>query len=96
MGARLDRVFEQLAARPADRSLESLDLEVVRAIRKRRSDARTASALAPVRIASVGMALAMGVAVGAVTAAAIETPRQPGVSLMASRLAPSTLLDAGR
>lgn len=97
MTERLDRLFEQLAAAPADRSLDFLDVEVGRAIGKRRSDARTASALAPIRVASIGLTLAMGVIAGGVsTAAATGAPRQPGAFPVAASLAPSTLLDGGR
>ena len=97
MNERLDRLLDRLASAPADRSLDFLDVEVGRTINKRRNEARTASALAPVRVASVGLALAMGVTVGGVTAAtAIVTPPQPGVFSMAADLAPSTLLEYGR
>jgi hypothetical protein len=94
MDKRLDQLFEQLAAAPADRSLDFLDFEVGRAIGRRRGEARIASALAPVRVASVGLALAMGVTVGGVTA--IVAPLQPASFSMAANLAPSTLLDSGR
>lgn len=97
MDERLDQLFERLAAMPAERSLNLLDFEVGRAISKLRGAARAASALAPVRVASIGLALAMGVTVGGVTAAtAIVTPRPAGAFSTAASLAPSTLLEDGR
>ena len=97
MDERLDQLFERLAAAPADRSLDFLDFEVGRDIRRRRTEARAASALVPVRFASIGLALAMGVTVGGVIAAtAIVAPHQPGAFAMAANLAPSTLLEDGR
>ena len=97
MDKRLDQLLERLARTPADRSLDSLDIEVGRAIGRRRREVGTASALAPVRVASVGLALAMGVTVGGVIAAtALVTPSEPGVFSLAASLAPSTLLADGR
>jgi hypothetical protein len=97
MDERLDQLLERLAATPAERSLNFLEFEVGRAISKQRGSAQTASALAPVRIASIGLALAMGVTVGGVTAAtAIVAPRPAGAFSMAANLAPSTLLEDGR
>lgn len=97
MDDRLDQLFERLAATPTDRSMDLLDLEIGRAIGRRRGETRTAAALAPVRMASVGMALAMGVTVGGVIAAtAIGVPRQPGAFLLAGNLAPSALLEDAR
>jgi hypothetical protein len=97
MEERLDHLFERMSATPADRSLDMLDLEIGRAISRRRREARTATALAPVRMASIGLALAMGVTVGGVTAAtAIVAPPQPGAFALAGDLAPSALLEGAR
>ena len=94
MNERLDDLVERLAASPTDRSLDHLEAQVTRGIARRQAQARTAAALAPVRLASIGMALAMGVAVGGVTAASsMVGPRPPGAFGVAADLAPSTLLD---
>jgi hypothetical protein len=97
MEERLDQLFKRLATTPPDRSLDFLDVEVVRTIVKQRREARTTSALEPIRFASIGMALAMGVTVGGFTAANALTPAsQPGAFPMAADLAPSSLLEGGR
>ena len=96
MSERLDHLVERLGALPTDRSLEHFDAGVDRGIARWQAQTRTAKALAPVRVASIGLALAMGVTVGGVTAAAsITAPRNAGGFPLAADLAPSTLLEGG-
>ena len=94
MGERLDDLVARLAGAPTDRVLDDLEVEVGRSILLRRRDAQAISALAPVRIASIGLALAMGVtAGGAVAAAAMTRPTAYGTFSSSAHLAPSTLLE---
>ena len=94
MSDQLDSLVERLAAAPTDRSLDHFEADVGRGVARWRARAQTARTLAPVRIASIGLALAMGVTVGGVTAAAsIAVPRAQGVFSTATDLAPSTLLE---
>jgi hypothetical protein len=94
MGDRLDDLLDRLAAAPIDRGLDGLEADVRRAIRRRRGEVRTTALLAPVRIASIGLALAMGVTAGGLTAAAaMAGPRPTGAFSGATELAPSTLLE---
>lgn len=93
MSQRLDHLVEQLAAAPADRTLEGLEAGVSRSIIARRARSRASAALAPVGAASVGLALAIGLAAGGVTAAT-SAAAEPNVQtfMVASNLAPSSLL----
>lgn len=94
MSDRFDELVARLAASPMDRSLDGLDGEIGRSIADRRHDARTWAAMAPVRVASIGLALAMGVtAGGAVATSAIVAPHPYGTFSVAANLAPSTLLE---
>jgi hypothetical protein len=94
MSEPLDDLFARLAAAPADRSLDALDAAVLRSIRLKRHEARATLSLAPVRIASVALALAVGVtAGGAVATSAILAPQPYGTFSSSANLAPSTLLD---
>ena len=97
MSERLDDLVERLAASPTDRSLEHFDADVNRSVARWRAQARATRAMAPVRVASIGLALAMGVTAGGVTAAAsITAPRNVGGFPVAADLAPSTLLEGGQ
>jgi hypothetical protein len=97
MSDRLDDLVGRLSATPIDRGLDRLEADVGRAIQRRRGEVHTTALLAPVRIASIGLALAMGVTAGGVTAAAaIAGPRTSGVFSGAADLAPSTLLEGRR
>ncbi|HKR88007.1 MAG TPA: hypothetical protein VJS38_07510 [Phenylobacterium sp.] len=90
----LDDWIAELAAAPVDRSLVGLEASVGRAITAKTREARTLKALGPVRLATLGLALAMGVtAGGAVATAAIGTATPAGAFAAGARLAPSTLLD---
>ena len=94
MSERLDDLVARLANAPTDRVLDDLEVEVGRSILLRQRDALAVSALAPVRVASIGLALAMGVtAGGAVGAAAMTTPTPYGTFSSSAHLAPSTLLE---
>jgi hypothetical protein len=95
MDDRLNPLIERLAAAPTDHSLTHFEAEVARGVAGQRAQARAATALAPVRAATIGLALVTGVAVGGLTAASsVAAPRDAG--LFAADLAPSTLLDAPR
>jgi len=97
MNERFDDLLAHLAASPVDRSLDGLDEAIGRSIAQRRSEARTVAALGPVRVASVGLALAMGLtAGGAVATSALVAPQTGGEFAISSDLAPSTLLEGGR
>ena len=94
MNERLDHLVERLAASATDRSLDHFEAHVNRGIAERRTQARTASALAPIRVASIGLALAIGVTVGGIIAASsVPAPHPAGAFFAAADLAPSTLLD---
>jgi hypothetical protein len=94
MTDRLDERLARLAAEPTLRRLDGLEAEVGRGIASRRREAAASAALAPIRIASVGLALALGITAGSATAtAAILAPRTYGTFSPAVHLAPSTLLE---
>jgi hypothetical protein len=94
MNQRLDHLVEQLATAPTDRTLEGFEAGVSRSIIAQRARARAGAALAPVGVASVGLALAIGLAAGGVTAATSAAAAPKGEAfLVASNLAPSTLLN---
>ncbi|ODT85032.1 hypothetical protein [Phenylobacterium sp. SCN 70-31] len=97
MSERLDELVDRLAASPADRSLDGLEAQIGRSIASRRRDARALAALAPVRFASVSLALAMGLtAGGAVAASAALAPQHDGAFSSGAHLAPSNLLEGHR
>jgi hypothetical protein len=90
----LDDWIAELAAAAVDRSLVGLEAAVGRAIAAQQRDARTLKSLAPIRLATLGLALAMGVTAGGAAAiTAIRTPTPAGAFAADARLAPSTLLD---
>lgn len=97
MNEQLDEVVRRLAMAANDRDLNGLDVEIARSIRLRRRDTQAASALGSVRLASIGLALAMGATIGGVAAsAAITTPQAYGTFSADAHLAPSTLLEGRR
>ncbi len=97
MSERLDEMVARLAAAPTDRALDNLDVEIARSILLRRREARTTAALAPIRLASVGLALAMGLtAGGALATTALMASPAYGFFSSGGHLAPSTLLEGGR
>ncbi|ODT86347.1 hypothetical protein [Phenylobacterium sp. SCN 70-31] len=90
----LDRLMADLAATPADARFDSMEAEVIRRIVALREEARVLAELLPVRVASIVLALAMGVTTGAaLVASAVVTPRPYAVLSSAGHFAPSTLLE---
>jgi hypothetical protein len=97
MSERLDHLIGQLAAAPIDHALDQLEAEIHRGIGRRRAQARATAALTPVGVVSVGLALAMGVALGGLSSATSATALRHGGSFsVAMNLAPSTLLEGER
>ena len=97
MNERLDHLVERLAASPTDHSLAHFEAQVARGIAGRRAQVRTDAALAPVGVASIALALVIGVMAGGLTAASTAAPRTSvGSFSVAADLAPSTLLEGGR
>jgi anti-sigma factor RsiW len=92
MTERLDRLIDQLAASPTDRSLAHFDARVARGVAEWRVQARARAALVPLRLAAIGAALAAGLAAGGVTASAM-IPGPASAFSVSADLAPSTLLD---
>lgn len=90
----VDEALARLAAQPMDRELDGLEAAVMRAVRHRRREARTAAALAPVGVASVSLALALGIMTGSVAASSmLSQARNAGALSLAVEIAPSTLLE---
>lgn len=97
MTLNIDDLIDRLAAGPLDRSLDGLEWDVTRGIARRSADLKAGAALAPVRVASVGLALAMGVTAGGLAAAStVAAPQQLNTFSVAAHLAPSTLLEGER
>ncbi len=90
MNERLDYLVELLATAPSEHSLDKFEARVRREIGRRRAETRIVSALVPVRVASIGLALTVGVMMGAIAA------RPPAPLLVGANLAPSTLLEGWR
>jgi len=96
MSDRLDELVGRLAGSPLDRPLDGFETEIRRTIARRRRDAEAAVLLAPVRLASIGLALTVGVAAGSAAAMATLLKSQPlSVFSSSAHLAPSNLLDMG-
>jgi hypothetical protein len=97
MAQDLDQLLAGLAQAEPDRPLRGLEAHVLRGIARRREETRANATLAPLRVASVGIAVAIGVTAGGMVAArtAVE-PRQLNTFSTDAQLAPSTLLEAGR
>ena len=96
MSERLDVYLARLAAQPAAPRLDGLEAVVSHRIAQRRREAAASAALAPVRLASIALALALGVvAGGAVATAAALAPSSSGTFSSIMHLAPSTLLEGG-
>jgi len=90
----MDHLMARLAAVGPERSLDGFEQAVMRGVAKQREEIRATHALAPVRVASVGLALAIGVTAGGVAAATnVSQPRQLSPFSTAAHLAPSTLLE---
>jgi predicted branched-subunit amino acid permease len=94
MSPDLDDWFAQLAAAPTDHGLDRLEAALGRDIAARRREARTVKAMAPIRVAAFGLALAVGVSAGgAAGLATLQTGPSAGAFAAATQFAPSTLLD---
>lgn len=91
MSGRLDQLVVGLASTPPDRSLDALEGEIALRLTRRRTEARMAGTLAPLAAVSVGVAMALGLAVGGMTAAAAPG-RHVSAFAIEPELAPSTLL----
>ena len=91
MNGRLDDLVKRLAGEPSGLELAGLEGDVVLGIAARRLQARQVAKLAPVGAASVGLALAIGLAAGGATAAA-TVAKNGDAFAVSSSLAPSTLL----
>ena len=90
----LDHLMSRLASAGPERSLDGLEQAVLLGVAERREDLQAARALAPVRVASVGVALAIGLTTGGMAAAAtFSQPLQVSPFSAAAHLAPSTLLE---
>jgi hypothetical protein len=96
MSDRLDELVGRLAGSPLDRPLDGFETAVGRTIARRRGDMKDAILLAPVRVASIGLALAMGITAGSAAATATLLKPQPlSVFSSSAHLAPSNLLEGG-
>ena len=96
MSDRLDGLVGRLAGSPLDHPLDGFETEIGRSIARRRREMKDAVLLAPVRVASLGLALAMGVtAGGAAATAALLNPQPLSVFSSSAHLAPSNLLEGG-
>jgi hypothetical protein len=93
MTDRLDHLVARLAAAPTDRSLEAFEAQLAADIRRHDRAQNEARVLAPIGLASVAVALALGVTVGGMTAA-ISTPPADRTLLTVAALAPSSLLES--
>lgn len=90
----LDSWLTDLAARPIDHGLGSLEAQIASDISRHRQQERAVRALAPARMLALGVALAVGAfAGGAVAASSIHARPAPGAFAAGSALAPSTLLE---
>jgi hypothetical protein len=90
MSGRLDQLVAGLASTPPDRSLDALEGEIALRLTRRRTEARLGT-LAPLAAVSVSVAMALGLAVGGMTAAAAPA-RHVSAFAIEPELAPSTLL----
>ena len=89
----LDQMLARLA-REGEPALDGFEDAVLGGIARRREDARAVRALAPVRAASIGLALAFGVAAGGMAAATtLNAPHRLDTFSSSAHLAPSTLLE---
>lgn len=90
----LDHMLARLAQQAPDTSLEGFEDGVLAGLARRREAARASRALTPVRAASVGLALAMGITAGGMAAATtLSEPHRFDTFSTGAHLAPSTLLE---
>ena len=96
MSHELDNLLAGLTASGPDRSLTGLEARVLQGIGRRREEERANAQLTPLRVASVGVAMVLGVTAGGMAAATTVTqPRQLSSFSADAHLAPSTLLEGG-
>lgn len=94
MTYRLDALIHELAAQPSDHPLDLLEAGVLRLMARQRDARQVTAALAPVRFASVSLAVAIGLTAGGAAAiAAVSAPRPFDAFAIAGHLTPSTLLE---
>jgi hypothetical protein len=94
MAEDLDRMLARLARAHVDVPLVGFEQRVLAGVAAQREARRTARALAPVRLAAVSLALAMGVTAGGMAAATtLAQPHGLDTFSGSSHLAPSTLLE---
>jgi hypothetical protein len=97
MSNELDNLLAGLAVSGPDHLLGGLEARVLNSIARRREEERANARLAPLRVASVSMAMALGVTAGGMAAATTLTqPPQLSTFSADAHLAPSTLLEGGR
>lgn len=90
MSDKFDELMERLGALPADRDLTALEVHVQARIARRPSP--WLGLFAPVRAATVVLALVAGVGIGGFTAASAAQPTRTSLFAATDALAPSTLL----
>lgn len=97
MSDHLDELLARIAQATPDTALDGLEEAVLSGVARRRQSARAARALAPVRVASVGVALAVGVAAGGMAGAQTAAGRHSFDTFSSTaHLAPSTLLEGDK
>ncbi|MBL8772395.1 MAG: hypothetical protein JNK30_13520 [Phenylobacterium sp.] len=90
----LDHMLARLAQLTPAASLDGFEEGVLAGLARRREEARASRALTPIRAASVGMALALGVTAGGMAAATtLSEPHRFDTFSTGAHLAPSTLLE---
>ncbi len=90
----LDHLMSRLTDGRPERSLDGFEHVVLQGVAKRREEIQAARALTPVRVASIGVALAIGVTTGGMAAAStLMQPPQVSPFSTVAHLAPSTLLE---
>ena len=90
----LDRMLARLAQQTPAASLDGFEDGVLAGLARRREEARASRALIPIRAASVGVALAVGITAGGMAAATtLSQPHRFDTFSTSAHLAPSTLLE---
>jgi hypothetical protein len=90
---RLDYLVARLATAAPDRSLDGFEAEIGRGIGRWRVEGRIAAALRSVRLASIGLALVIGITAGGLAVIGIGSAKSSGLFGPGAALAPSTLLE---
>ncbi|OYW79461.1 MAG: hypothetical protein B7Z26_08040 [Asticcacaulis sp. 32-58-5] len=93
MSERIEALLAHLKDRPADRSLDELERQLRRIITDNRTEARTVTALFPLRAASFALAVALGATAGGALAVSGTLSDRSEPLGNALRLAPSSLLE---